>query len=438
MRRGLRQSAWTVLVCTLVGLITGGDVPASAPWRARRRPGVFHNRLAAARVNASHWGQEPQSPASVDPTRFSQALKQLCISMPKGRELRYATWILQYAAEFSIDPFLLGALVYREGRCNPDKEELGGIGLTLIVPGMYQSQFRDRAYHYRVKVGDDWQDRALALPKFVFGPLRLREAEANLYFAAALLSVWQAQHATIDASFPQVPHRHFVSHWVWGDKVTSDRAEDRILTDRRRLLEYYGERAVPSPITRQGMSWGPPLDGAPRVVSSGLGHMREGGDRNHRGVDVESEFGEPVRAVAPGRVIFAGVDLPGHRHNQILPPEEINTYERRALGSGGRYVCLRHERQNAEPLRSCYMHLETVEVAAGDSVVMGQRIGSVGRTGMLRSSPHLHLEILDDRNLYDGLEVLRGHLIGEPIDPDAPRRKRRRRANHDAHHIEAR
>lgn len=342
--------------------------------------------------------------------------------MARGRDERYAAWILQYASEFDIDPFLLAALVYREGRCNPDKEELGGVGLTLIVPSMYASGFRDRAYHYRVNVAGQWQDRALSLPKFVFGELRLREAEANLYFAAALLSMWKAQHDTIDASFTQVPHRHYVSHWVWGDRVTSDRAEDRILTDRRRMLEYYGARAVPAPISRQGVEWGPPLDGAPRVVSSGLGHTREGGDREHRGIDVESEFGEPVRVVATGRVIFAGVDLPGHRHNEILPPELINAYDRRALGNGGRYVCVRHERDNAEPLRTCYMHMETVEVATGDAVTRGQRIGSVGRTGMLRSSPHLHLEILDDRNLYDGLEVLRGHLIGEPIDPDAPRR----------------
>ncbi len=423
MRRVRNLCVWLLLASLLVA----SDAPNRPPWRARKRPGVFHNRLAAARVNVTHWGAEPESPTEIDPARFAAGLRALCVSMPKGRDERYAGWILQYARDFAIDPFLLGALMYREGRCNPDKEELGGIGLTLIVPSMYQSGFRDRAYHYRVYDSGQWQDRALSLPKFVFGPLRLREAEANLYFAAALLSVWQAQHASIDAHFPQVPHRHYVSHWVWGDKVVSDRAEDRVLTDRRRLLEYYGVRSVPAPLSRHGISWGPPLDGAPRVVSSGLGHTREGGEREHRGIDVESEFGEPVRVIADGRVVFAGVDLPGHRHNEILPPVEINAYDRRALGNGGRYVCVRHERANAEPLRSCYMHLETVEVSAGDMLTRGQRIGSVGRTGMLRSSPHLHLEILDDHNLYDGLEVLRGHLIGEPIDPDAPRKKRRRK-----------
>jgi hypothetical protein len=46
---------------------------------------------------------------------------------------------------------------------------------------------------------------------------------------------------------------------------------------------------------------------------------------------------------------------------------------------------------------------------------------------MLRSSPHLHFEILDDTTLYDGLELLRGHLIGAPIDPDAPKKRRRRK-----------
>ena len=60
------------------------------------------------------------------------------------------------------------------------------------------------------------------------------------------------------------------------------------------------------------------------------------------------------------------------------------------------------------------MHMETVEVAAGDNVTMGQRLGSVGRTGMMRSSPHLHLEIKSDKRRYDAREFVPNILIGEP------------------------
>src|SRR5690606_876521 len=133
-----------------------------------------------------------------------------------------------------------------------------------------------------------------------------------------------------------------------------------VLTDRRRLLEYYGALAPRAPLQHRGIALGAPLDGAPRVVSSGLGFARDDGSRSHRGVDVESEFGEPVRAIADGMVTFSGVDLPGQRNHEQLAPQVTNAYDRRALGHGGRYVCVQHTPIDGGYLRSCYMHLETV------------------------------------------------------------------------------
>ena len=73
-------------------------------------------------------------------------------------------------------------------------------------------------------------------------------------------------------------------------------------------------------------------------------------------------------------------------------------------------------------LRSCYMHLESVKVRAGDAVQRGMVIGSVGRTGMKSSAPHLHLEVKSDRRLYDARDVVPGILLGEP--PPEPKRRR--------------
>jgi murein DD-endopeptidase MepM/ murein hydrolase activator NlpD len=109
------------------------------------------------------------------------------------------------------------------------------------------------------------------------------------------------------------------------------------------------------------------------------------------------------------------VDLPGQRKHLQLAPEQTNAYERRALGHGGRYVCISHSTAGTA-LRSCSMHLETVSVAYGEPVQRGQRIGSVGRTGMQRSSPHLHLELYAGSELLDPLQLLRGHLIGNPVE----------------------
>jgi murein DD-endopeptidase MepM/ murein hydrolase activator NlpD len=400
-----------LLVLVSLALVSLGAEPA--PWRARRRPDLLPNRLASERVRIEDWAPEPESPAQIDREAFTRALAELCLFPSPARARDLAGFTLAAGAEFAIDPFLLAALTYRASRCRGNKQELGGVGLTLLPPRMYEGDLRKRSYHYRVREGAGYSERERALPRHAFVPGNLLRAESNLYFAAGLLSVWRDQHDTVDGAFEQAPHRHFVSHWVWGDRVRSARAEDRILGDRRRLLGYYGVLPPRAPIRHRGLPLGAPLDGAPRVVSSGLGFARDGG-RSHRGIDVESEFGEPVRAIAAGKVVFSGVDLPGQRQHLQLPATQTNAYDRRALGHGGRYLCIAHGGEG-EGLRSCYMHLETVERQYGQSVERGQRIGSVGRTGMQRSSPHLHLELFSGLLLLDPLVVLRGHLIGTPV-----------------------
>lgn len=384
-----------------------------APWRRRRRRDLRPSRRSRLLVAPSDWPEEPASPSGdIDAERFARALRQLCGWMPPGRAERYGGWILQYAAQFEVDPFLLGGLVHRMSRCNPRAEELDGVGLTLIPSRMHWDVLRRGTYRYQVHEGGDWAERTLGLDAFPFNDVRLARPEENLYFAAGLMRVWREQASSIKRSFPQYAHRHYISHWTWGDRVKSDRAEDRILLDRRRLLQYYGAYEVPDPIEREGMAWSPPLDGAPRVVSSWIGAQRDGGARNHRGIDVESVLGEPVRAIADGRVNFSGVDLPGSRNNRNMTPREIEQVPRHTLGRGGRYVCVLHHPEAGEWLRSCYMHLEDVEVRWGQEVRAGELLGTVGRTGMLRSAPHLHLELHSPDGLMDPSEVLAGHLIG--------------------------
>jgi murein DD-endopeptidase MepM/ murein hydrolase activator NlpD len=264
-----------------------------------------------------------------------------------------------------------------------------------------------------VREGGRWVEREKRIDRFPFAGPRLVRAEEALYFASAFLSAWRDQHASVDGAFEQAPHRHYVSHYVWGDRVLSGRDEDRILTARRRLLQYYGATTGPRPLVKMGVTMGAPLDGAPRVVSSGLGDGRDGGERSHRGVDVESIFGEHVRAVADGTVYFAGVDLPGHQSHVQVRRDGYDAYPRDGLGAGGRYVCVRHDREG-DDVRTCYMHLETVAVEAGATVRRGDLVGTVGRTGMQSSAAHLHLEMYLGEQLLDASEILEGLLIGNP------------------------
>ena len=71
-----------------------------------------------------------------------------------------------------------------------------------------------------------------------------------------------------------------------------------------------------------------PLEGAPRLGTSGLGVDRDGGERSHRGVDIDATVGEPVRAVADGVVQFAGVDMTGDHPALGLLPRQLKRWRR--------------------------------------------------------------------------------------------------------------
>ncbi len=414
------------IVLALVALSILAMASERPPWRARRRPLPPPNRIATARVHPSDWPPEPSSPERVDPARFARALRAICGWMPPERAERYTGWILEHTRAFDVDPFLVAALVYREGRCRSDAENGdrgSGLGLTLIHRDMYAENLRNGVLRWHERRSDRWEPRERPADRFPFAAPRLVSPEPNLYFTAALLSMWREQHESVDAHFDQEPHRHFVSHWVWGDRVRSDRDEDAILTDRRRLLEYYGAREGAPAVVWSGVTFGCPLDGCPRVISSWIGSERDGGSRHHRGIDVESLPGEPVRAVADGTVVFAGVDLPGgQNHQQLTSQEQFEAVPRDRLGAGGRYVCIRHPRQGeASSVRSCYMHLEEVHVRYGQPLSRGDQVGTVGRTGMQSSAAHLHLELATDR-LEDPSEILYGLLLGHRDSDPMPRR----------------
>jgi hypothetical protein len=67
---------------------------------------------------------------------------------------------------------------------------------------------------------------------------------------------------------------------------------------------------------------------------------------------------------------------------------------RESKGKAGRYVVLEHR----GGLKSFYMHLDEIhaELEVGQSVHAGDAIATIGRTGVIRSGPHLHFAISQD------------------------------------------
>lgn len=124
-----------------------------------------------------------------------------------------------------------------------------------------------------------------------------------------------------------------------------------------------------------------------RVVSSGFTDPRSYGQ--HNAIDIVAPLGAPVRAIAAGRIIFAG-----------------------SAGSCGLGVFVDH----AEGWRSHYCHLDTIRVAVGDQVDQGQRIGDIGSTGV-STGPHLHLNLFSPTKPATGLSAWVAWVGKWAVDP---------------------
>lgn len=115
---------------------------------------------------------------------------------------------------------------------------------------------------------------------------------------------------------------------------------------------------------------GSPVVMPPNAPSTMNGHWADYG--GHAGIDVFGPVGLPVLAVAAGEVTYSHFEpLYGHTVyiNHGLDPQG-NDFQTR------------------------YVHLDDRQVEVGQRVVRGQRLGSLGRTGMLAGGiPHLHFEV---------------------------------------------
>ncbi len=104
-------------------------------------------------------------------------------------------------------------------------------------------------------------------------------------------------------------------------------------------------------------------------LESGFGGRRNpfGGSsfEYHEGQDIDAPFGEPVAAAASGSVIFAGWQ---NGYGQVVYVDH---------GSG---------------LTTRYGHLSQIDVAVGQALARGEKLGLVGSTGR-STGPHLHYEV---------------------------------------------
>ncbi|HEY7370646.1 MAG TPA: M23 family metallopeptidase [Polyangia bacterium] len=366
--------------------------PASAGQRQRPSAGTPKRGIHELK-DPRGWPAEPPPVAGpIDAARFDAAVVKLCGEVARDEGLpEIARVVRETAAETNSDPFMLAALVYRESRCRPGLVSSAGIGLLQIKPSMFAAGAR------------------LPFPRADLARDKLLDPAHNLRVGAALLEMWEGEHLALDRALGSTPHRSAVAHFFWGDKVWGATPEDRTLTARRRLLDAYEDAPVAFRPSSMELAITSPLEGAPRLGTSGLGADREGGERSHRGVDIDATIGEPVRAVADGVVQFAGVDLQGDHPALGLEPRQLKRWRRKVnkMGPGGFFVRVMHE----DGVRSGYFHLNSFRVEAGQVVHAGDVIGTVGRTGVKVSGSHLHFEIHKDGELKDPARFLSAWVL---------------------------
>ncbi|WP_339783496.1 M23 family metallopeptidase [uncultured Marinobacter sp.] len=127
-----------------------------------------------------------------------------------------------------------------------------------------------------------------------------------------------------------------------------------------------------------------------RDIGSSFGAPRDGGAREHHGVDIFAKRGTPVRAVIDGHV---RTDTGGIGGNHVWLSGGM-------LGLGG--------------ARYYYAHLDSFAIESGDTVNKGEILGYVGNTGNASTTPpHLHFGI------YSGGPVDPAPFLKpEPVLPD--------------------
>ena len=371
-----------------------GPARAARPWSARE-PSVEPKPAHQLRSVAT-WPAEPTIPAPLDDQRFRAAFAHLCSADAGGPIAALAADVVAAARAANVDPFTLAALAFTASDCNPKLRTRAGIGLLAIDAGMYR----------RSNAPLDAEIRGALTAR------RLLVPADNLATGAKLLAMWNATHVASDEAFGGVPHRDAVSHFIWGDEVHSSGHEDLVLTARRRMLVAYAGRPETPRATGLGVDIVCPLEAPPRVATSGPGEDRDGGARQHRGLDLVASLYEPVRAAADGTVIFAGANLAGHPRHGGIPPAKIGRYAHRRMGSGGIYVCIDHD-DTERKVVTCYMHLSSYVITERDHVTAGQTIGFVGTTGVKVSPPHLHFEVRVDERSTNPLRAL-GDMVIPP------------------------
>lgn len=204
-----------------------------------------------------------------------------------------------------------------------------------------------------------------------------QELESEITELSAMRQQQEEKRAVV-ASRSQDRERYLAQ--IQSEKAALEQALDamerqsRALEEVIRQLQAQGHRPTKNEFS---MMW--PVSGG--WISSYYGnrlHPILGYYRWHSGIDIAIDYGEPIKAVEDGTVIFSGLN-----------------------GGYGYCVIIDH----GGGISSLYAHCSSLTVRYGQNVTKGQTIAYVGSTG-LSTGPHLHFEVRVNGSTDDPLKWL--------------------------------
>ena len=118
---------------------------------------------------------------------------------------------------------------------------------------------------------------------------------------------------------------------------------------------------------------------------------------DERGMFISKPFGGTISPESEYGRVHAGLDFPAPPGTPVQAAADGTVVEAEFNVAYGNYVIIDHE----EGCSTVYAHMDEILTEVGETVKMGDQIGTVGSTGR-STGPHLHFELRID---------------GEPVDP---------------------
>lgn len=132
--------------------------------------------------------------------------------------------------------------------------------------------------------------------------------------------------------------------------------------------------------------------------------VSRGGSVNYgvvQGKRISSSYGSRVHPITGRRTFHDGVDIAASHGSGVYAYSDGRVIEARYNGGYGNNIVIDH----GNGLKTRYAHLSRISVRAGQKVQTGQRIGSVGSTGV-STGAHLHFEVIKNGQTRNPLNYI--------------------------------